>query len=173
MRCSRFNNNIDITKELEIEYKDIDPQKGALSPRELFSNKKTHHDLIDNRYIIDKIENTVEAYCGLVNDFYFNNEIKEITEEADSEMSTEFKMSSLDFLINPLRTPLPFEMWSPYEIALFEACLCKFGRDFELISKIITTKTRMEIQEFFYQWEKSRYHDLWLMNVYKKRPINK
>ena len=83
-----------------------------------------------------------------------------------------FKLSSLDFLLNPLRDPQPFEKWSPYEIACFEASICKFGKDFELINKIIRTKSISEIQEFYYQWEKTIYHEKW-ENNYNRRKFNK
>ena len=185
---TKLNNNINITKELEIDYKDIDPQKANISPRNLFnqihkinninsmsienSPISTDYNSNSNSFINKKIENTLESYLDLVKDYYFKEDFKR-DEYKDEINESKFKLSSLDFLLNPLRTPMPFEMWSPYEIALFESCLCKFGRDFELIGKIITTKNKMEIQEFYYQWEKSKYHDVWLGNLYKKRQYNK
>ena len=53
---------------------------------------------------------------------------------------TNFKFTSLDLLINPLRQKFPWETWSPYEIALFHCCICKFGQKFNIFEKIITTK---------------------------------
>jgi hypothetical protein len=48
-----------------------------------------------------------------------------------------FKFSSLDLLINPLRSKFIWETWSPYEIALFECCICKFGKNFDLYPRIV------------------------------------
>lgn len=48
-----------------------------------------------------------------------------------------FKFSSLDLLVNPLRQKFIWETWSPYEIALFECCICKFGKNFDLYPKIV------------------------------------
>ena len=88
--------------------------------------------------------------------------------------SNKFHFTSLDLLLNPLRTPLPFEKWNPYEIALFESCICKFGKDFELFSLIIKTKSIGEIQEFYYSWEKSKYFKAWVATQIKKgKGINK
>lgn len=41
-------------------------------------------------------------------------------EENSSLVSSDFHYSTLDMLCNPLRVPMAFEMWSPYEIAIFE-----------------------------------------------------
>jgi hypothetical protein len=48
-----------------------------------------------------------------------------------------FKFSSLDLLVNPLRQKFIWETWSPYEVALFECCICKFGKNFDLYPKIV------------------------------------
>lgn len=75
-----------------------------------------------------------------------------------SKDENRFKMSTFDQLISPLRVDNPFgkfsvpffqnfiyknkllwtfsnlfnplEIWAPKEIALFEACICKFGKNF-------------------------------------------
>lgn len=39
-----------------------------------------------------------------------------------------FYFSTLDMLWNPIRVPHVFENWSPREIAIFETCICKFGK---------------------------------------------
>ena len=46
-----------------------------------------------------------------------------------------FKFSSLDLLNNPLRKSFPLETLSPYEIALFNCWICKFGTNFDLCFK--------------------------------------
>jgi len=48
-----------------------------------------------------------------------------------------FKFSSLDLLLNPLRQKYIWETWSPYEVALFECCICKFGKNFDIYPKIV------------------------------------
>ena len=62
-------------------------------------------------------------------------------------------------------------MWSPYEIGLFEACVCCLGIDdlkrfIDLTSKNIKTKSRDEIEEFYEKcWKDSSHSEAW-----KKRP---
>jgi hypothetical protein len=48
-----------------------------------------------------------------------------------------FKFSSLDLLLNPLRKKHVFELWNPFEIALFESCVCKFNKNFDVYPKIV------------------------------------
>jgi len=57
--------------------------------------------------------------------------------ELDNKKSNAFKFSSLDLLMNPLRKKYVFELWNPYEIALFECCVCKFNKNFDLYPKIV------------------------------------
>ena len=64
-------------------------------------------------------------------------------------------------LTNPLRKPTPFEIWSPDEIALFEACMCKYGPVFSHYSRFIRTKTSQEIVDFFFAWKKSTHYQTW------------
>lgn len=71
---------------------------------------------------------------------------------AFSKDENRFKISTFEELINPLRSDHPFgnyylppylfnnkfinmlikniEIWAPKEVALFEACICKFGKNF-------------------------------------------
>lgn len=220
-----------ISTDLDIDYTELDHQKGCNSPRELFKQiiddkiSKNHEFKIyayskekecgENNYkdvlykskedeeveykdfqqincksiCLDKYsfyDSHIEDYLDYVNELYFstpflskmknninkcfpiNKKKNEDIDTAFGSSSNRFKFTSLDFLLNPLRTSLPFERWSPYEIALFEACICKFGKDFELFKIIIKTKNLDEIQEFYYCWEKSKYYDSWVTTQIKK-----
>jgi hypothetical protein len=53
------------------------------------------------------------------------------------------------------------EKWSPYEIALFEACITLNGKNFHKIQKYIQTKTVKEIIEFYYEWKKTQHYKEW------------
>lgn len=63
---------------------------------------------------------------------FFNKEFKDEENEPKG-----FKFSSLDLLLNPLRKKHVFELWNPFEIALFESCVCKFNKNFDLYPKIV------------------------------------
>lgn len=168
------------SKELELDYKDFDPQKCGTSPRKIFQglsqNMSSSHEFTSE--VLSGLETSVDSYLDLVNQYYFSiksstdssniNSNSNISSESESSDTNKFKFTSLDLLLNPLRSPFPFEKWSPYEIALFECCICKFGKNFEIFEKIIKTKSVEEIQEFFYQWEQTKYHEAWISSMIKK-----
>jgi hypothetical protein len=157
---------LNFSKELELDYKDLDPQKGNFSPRILY-NTENNFDFMEstNTSFQISINNIVESYIDLVNKIYFSSFLNPLQE---LESKDKFKMTSLDFLMNPLRQSMPFEMWSPYEVALFQCCICKFGKDFELFTKIIKSKNVDEIIDFYYQWEATKYYNAWSLNQMKK-----
>jgi hypothetical protein len=68
-------------------------------------------------------------------------------------------------LLSPLRKYSPLDEWSPREIALFEAGICKLGKDFYRISKIIQTKKTSQVVEFYYCcFKPSVHYKLWKQN---------
>jgi hypothetical protein len=64
--------------------------------------------------------------------------------ERDPISSKHQIMSHVDYLTNPLRKDHPFgkhnfiyfqfflELWSPKEMALFNACICRFEKEFDV-----------------------------------------
>ena len=71
-------------------------------------------------------------------------------------------VSALGFLKSAVRRPLVIERWSPYEIAIFEASIAEYGKDFCKIQKEIgPTKTVQEIIEFYYLWKKTTHYARW------------
>jgi hypothetical protein len=100
--------------------------------------------------IISKINFTFDNYLDFVHDSYFCLDGKDYTynqfnlNESSTGLISQsflpnnlFKFSSLDLLVNPLREKFVWETWSPYEVALFECCVCKFSRNFDLYQKIV------------------------------------
>jgi hypothetical protein len=53
------------------------------------------------------------------------------------------------------------DTWTLKEIALFEAGMCNFGKDFHNVQKVVRTKTTNEIVDFYYQWKKSAHGNQW------------
>ena len=172
-------------KDLQIKFNDFDAQKGGLSPKMLFRKRKNDDSAIyfkKNKNGEDilgptikkevKIKNAFEALLDYVREVYFynDNSINEKNSVNNSNnIDNNFKFTSLDLLINPLRKTFPWETWSPYEIALFNCCICKFGTNFDLYLKIITTKKKEEIIDFYYTWKSSKYYKIWKN---KKRRYN-
>jgi len=70
-------------------------------------------------------------------------------------------MSSLGYLKSSLRRPTIIEIWSPYEIGLFEAGIGHYGKDFYQIHKVIQTKSTKEVIDFYYIWKKTSHYKTW------------
>jgi hypothetical protein len=71
-------------------------------------------------------------------------------------------VSALGFLKSAVRRPQVIERWSPYEIALFEAAIAEYGKEFSKIQREIgPTKTVGEIIEFYYLWKKTSHYKRW------------
>jgi hypothetical protein len=70
-------------------------------------------------------------------------------------------ISLLGFMKSPLRRPTIIEKWSPYEIAIFEASLLHYGKEFHTVSKQIESKTTKEVIDFYYVWKKTDHYKRW------------
>lgn len=182
--CSNSLNNKLKEKESKENKENKDEQTNFENKNEELLNRKSNNisiaNIVSSKNLDDQflfLEHISESYLDFVNESYFsegglnkNNNDLSLKEEEGSEDKNEnkFKFTSLDLLLNPLRSPFPFEKWSPYEIALFQACICKYGKDFELFKDIIKTKSIGEIQEFFIIWEKSKYYSAWVTTQIKR-----
>ena len=176
-----YDDNVIFKGELPIKFNEFDPQKGGLSPKILFRKRKSEDTSIyfkKNKNGEDilgpnikketRIKNAFEALLDYVREVYFTNDLSVNDDNANNNNSHNnshnndcFKFTSLDLLINPLRKSYPWETWSPYEIALFNCCICKFGTNFDLYLNIITTKKKEEVIDFYYTWKSSKYYKMW------------
>ena len=175
-----YEENELIKRNLEIKFSDFDPQKGGASPRFLFKKRKNDDSsiffkkdkngediLISNSKKENKITHAFEAFLDFVREIYFTNDHNE-TNNINNNDCNKFKFTSLDLLVNPLRKSFIWETWSPYEIALFNCCICKFGTNFDLYLNIITTKKKEEVIDFYFTWKSSKYYKIWKNKKYKK-----
>jgi len=71
------------------------------------------------------------------------------------------RRTTLGRLTSPVRETSPLDFWSPIEVARFEAAMCLVGKQFPLISKLISTKTAGEVIEFYYLWKQSKNYKIW------------
>jgi hypothetical protein len=152
---NKFELNSDFKKRMNLNYSDFDSQKGNLSPRLLFrkrkndysglndSHIKNNHSTDNNKQefknfkIATKLKESFDNLMDFVYDTYFTTDkINENNNSINNE--TGFKFTSLDLLINPLRQKFTWETWSPYEIALFHCCICKFGPKFDFFENIVS-----------------------------------
>ena len=140
-----------------------------------------------------KLKTTFDKYLDFVHNSYFSlndnpanggnfpltnyqNEKNSIKSEENGDdnqkqsNNNSFKFSSLDVLMNPLRSKFIFEAWSPYEIALFECCICKYGKNFHKYCSVIRTKSYSDIMNFYNYWKQSKYYKVWKSFRGKKYP---
>jgi hypothetical protein len=93
-------------------------------------------DFVHNSYFVNDRESINSERSTNSNT---NNSLEENLnfKEEENENTQSFKFSSLDVLLNPLRKKHVFELWNPFEIALFESCVCKFNKNFDAYPKIV------------------------------------
>ena len=172
-----YDENEFLKGDAQFKFNEFDPTKGGLSPRMLFKKRKNEDTTIyfkKNKNGEDilgptikketKIKNAFEALLDYVREVYFTNDHSSTEANATNNshnVDNNFQFTSLDLLINPLRKSFPWETWSPYEIALFNCCICKFGTKFDLYLNIITTKKKEEVIDFYYTWKSSKYYKMW------------
>ena len=71
------------------------------------------------------------------------------------------RITTLGYLISPIRKITVIEKWSPIEIAVFEGSITLYGKNFNQIQKYVKTKTVEEIIEFYYDWKKTSHYKQW------------
>lgn len=181
---SNNTQNVNLTNNLSnfqpaLSYQNIpNEDKSKLILKYLHNNINKNIIIFKVSRTSNKIKSTYESYLDFVHDSYFsvdntsssinlNNNTEDSNNPYNQQTST-FRFSSLDLLVNPLRQKFIWETWSPYEIALFECCISKFNRNFDLYSRIIRTKTKDEIVNFYYYWKQSRYYKIWKNSKYRR-----
>jgi len=109
----------------------------------------------------------LENYVSTVSAFYFgeiDNTEDRSSSRANNKFNEKFRLTTLDMLISPLRTDSIIDRWTPKEVAIFEAGICKYGRQFHMIQRLIRTKTEREVIDFYYHWKKTSHYKMWKDN---------
>lgn len=74
-------------------------------------------------------------------------------------------ISPLQLLTHPFRNKEVVDLWGPHEVILFECGICKYGKEFDKIQRIIKTKTTKEIVDFYYCiWKRTSRYKAWKSN---------
>ncbi|CUV04175.1 unnamed protein product [Cryptosporidium hominis] len=74
-------------------------------------------------------------------------------------------ISPLQLLTHPFRNKEVIDLWGPHEVILFECGVCKYGKEFDKIQRIIKTKTTKEIVDFYYCiWKRTSRYKAWKSN---------
>ena len=80
---------------------------------------------------------------------------------------------SLELTLSALRKPLGVEQWTLKEVAVFEAGITRWGKDFERIARALPGKRTNEVVAFYYgSWKFSRHYYMWKNQQGGRRPKN-
>ena len=83
----------------------------------------------------------------------------------DAQMIRLNRRLTLGRLLLPMRRATITDQWSPREIAVFEAALCIYGKEFHTVRKLVAQcgggKTTRQVVEFYYLWKKSSHYRDW------------
>lgn len=71
------------------------------------------------------------------------------------------RLTPVELLVSPLRHKNVLDLWGPKEVALFEAGICKYGKDFNMLQRLIETKTTREVVDFYYLWKQTNRYTSW------------
>jgi len=73
----------------------------------------------------------------------------------------------LSMLLSPLRAEHDYgkgysESWSPRQVAIFESVLCQFGKNLQIVQRLLEeSKSMIEITRFYYLWKKTSHYKMW------------
>ncbi|KAG3176978.1 hypothetical protein PC128_g17056 [Phytophthora cactorum] len=62
--------------------------------------------------------------------------------------------------LSPLRVPCVLDMWTPYEIRVFEVAIECYGKDFPRIAEVIGSKSCGEVIAFYYVWKNDSHYQV-------------
>lgn len=78
------------------------------------------------------------------------------------------KLDILERLISPIRREHEFgkknlirENWTLKEMAVFECAICRFGKRFDILSKMVGSKSALDCTAFYREWKKSSHYKIW------------
>mmetsp|Transcript_22729 Transcript_22729/g.40885 ORF Transcript_22729/g.40885 Transcript_22729/m.40885 type:complete len:176 (-) Transcript_22729:1710-2237(-) len=136
-----------------------------------FSFSKNTATLSQDQIRAGKQQQAFENYLALVCMMYYGDPYSNLSRKSKDDQPNitrprRFRglgdLDTLSILVSPLRADLPFEKWTPKEIAVFECSLCKYGKKFKLIQKLLgMSKSHLEITEFYYLWKTSSHYASW------------
>lgn len=120
---------------------------------------KTKRKKKNERWITNQIN---EDYVNLVGDIMYPKSKFHYSSTNPPEGKFPLgKINTLGYLLCPLRKRSVLEKWSPFEVAVFEASITIYGKDFNRIHKAIQSKTCKEVIEFYYEWKKTDHYQQW------------
>mmetsp|Transcript_12527 Transcript_12527/g.18916 ORF Transcript_12527/g.18916 Transcript_12527/m.18916 type:complete len:185 (-) Transcript_12527:230-784(-) len=149
----------------------MDSESSAVSPSSPRPRLNIHKDLKSDLRSLKSNEPRVERwitncmtddYVDIVGDIMYPKCSFGSSNVSEEEPKLPFeKLNTLGYLLNPIRHRTVLEKWCPFEVAVFEASICLYGKNFHEIAKKIETKTCKEVIEFYYEWKKTHHYEQW------------
>eukprot|EP01031_Cornospumella_fuschlensis_P043485 gene43485-53166_t len=103
-----------------------------------------------------------EVYVNLVSELMYPKHVAAFdANNLDKSKFSFDRVTALGYLTSPLRPVNVMERWSPYEIAVFEAAIALYGKNFHTIQTYVKTKTTQEVIAFYYDWKKTSHYAQW------------
>jgi hypothetical protein len=104
-----------------------------------------------------KSHRLLEEYVDAVGNIMYPDDIRVNPYSDGLERAT-----ALGYLTSPLRRRTIWEDWSPREVALFEAALTLYGKQFSKIAdKYLANKNTKDVVAFYYIWKKTQRYKEW------------
>lgn len=121
------------------------PSHFAVEPEEEIKYGEDYTLDLPSRERIDTLLRSVSAFYYRSRESHPNQTSVWVDSEYDQT-----QYPSLDLILSPIRRVSARESWCSKEVAIFEAAMCKFPKEFGRIAKLIKTKTTQEVVKFYY-----------------------
>ena len=121
------------------------PSHFAVEPEEEIRYGEDYTLDLPSRERVDNLLRGVSSFYYRPKEAHPNQTAVWVESEYDQTQYT-----TLDLLLSPIRRVTARESWNNKEIAIFEAAMCKYPKQFSTIAKLVKTKTTQEIVKFYY-----------------------
>jgi len=108
-----------------------------------------------------KHRKNLDLVLKVVAKMYYCDSQRRLGQKEDMSANGENIFPTVEQLENPLRPISALDEWALGEIALFEAGICAFGKNFYQIQKFIANKTTADCVSFYYFWKRSAHYQMW------------
>ncbi|CEM28293.1 unnamed protein product [Vitrella brassicaformis CCMP3155] len=132
-------------------------RKQAVASRSKMDHVETYLELCATMYHGQAYSSTREAIQAQI----LPNEKRLRVSSASAATNSATKMTPFDLLISKYRHSHTIDLWGPKEVMIFEGAICRYGKDFHKIAKLVETKTTKECIDFYYLWKKTSRYRHW------------
>jgi hypothetical protein len=177
---SRYPPFSDLSAAPDFQFKPIPPTIFRKASRKwlaqtspnFFSQPKNTATLSKDEVLAGKTLQSFENYLSIVSLMFYGDPFSKVSRTTEllrpgKRARAKEIADPLSMLVSPLRAANEFgkayvELWSPKQVAVFECALCKFGKNFRAIEKLMRNEKQLqEITRFYYLWKKTSHYKAW------------